>query len=249
MRCMRIATAIFGQASRTAASGGCAAAGCDCSMNGRACGRPRPLQVWRPPPMAPCGSAPLETGCTVWIGDGFEPVVVSPDAGNVASVWSVIRWHPLVWGGGGRCLCAPTRRRNSPLVPGTEQDSIRVIARGPRQASCGSAHPAPDSWCSRDAQPRRYTRGEGLSDDRVLCLAEGPDGALWIGTEHGLNRMRDGRFESFFREDGLGSDTVRSMWMDPEGSALVGHPERRTYAPSRWPVRYDHEQSRASAAL
>ncbi|WP_240906238.1 hybrid sensor histidine kinase/response regulator [Thermomonas sp. HDW16] len=49
-----------------------------------------------------------------------------------------------------------------------------------------------------DAQGRirRYTaKRDGLPSDTVLALAVQADGSVWIGTDHGLARMRDGRIE------------------------------------------------------
>jgi ligand-binding sensor domain-containing protein len=34
----------------------------------------------------------------------------------------------------------------------------------------------------------RYTRADGLVDNRVQAIAVAPDGAVWIGTEHGVSR-------------------------------------------------------------
>ncbi|MGG2362372.1 two-component regulator propeller domain-containing protein, partial [Salmonella enterica] len=39
-----------------------------------------------------------------------------------------------------------------------------------------------------DAPPRHYP-GDRLSDPRVTVLKRGPDGAIWIGTWQGLNRL------------------------------------------------------------
>jgi ligand-binding sensor domain-containing protein/signal transduction histidine kinase len=159
-------------------------------------------------------------GLHVWTGDGFEPVDVSPDAGNVASVCRSsdgTLWCGVVGGG----VFARRPGKDFTLVPGTERDSIRVILED-REGKIWIGTSGTGLMVIEREHLRRYTRGEGLSDDRVLCLAEGPDGAFWIGTEQGLNRMRDGRFETYFRENGLGSDTVRSMWMDPEGTLWLG---------------------------
>ncbi|MCL4178419.1 MAG: hypothetical protein KJ072_11845 [Verrucomicrobia bacterium] len=185
-------------------------------------------QGLRPPAITSLAAAPDGTvwvgtfgnGLHVWTGDGFEPVEVSPDAGNVASVCRSS--DGTLWcGAAGGGVFARRPGQAFTLVPGTERDSIRVMLED-RKGKLWIGTSGTGLVVLEGAHPRRYTRREGLSDDRVLCLAEGPDATLWIGTEHGLNRMRAGRFETYFREHGLGSDTVRSMWMDPEGTLWLG---------------------------
>jgi diguanylate cyclase (GGDEF)-like protein len=56
-----------------------------------------------------------------------------------------------------------------------------------------------------------------LRSSFVSCLAEGPDGTLWIGTYGGgLARMRNGSIEAFHPES-LGSDRIREILWTDEG--------------------------------
>ncbi|MCC6748301.1 MAG: hypothetical protein IT371_11625 [Deltaproteobacteria bacterium] len=56
------------------------------------------------------------------------------------------------------------------------------------------------------------------SQAETTALAEGPDGAIWIGTEGaGLGRYRGGRWRWFTRRDGLPSDDVKSLLVDRRG--------------------------------
>ncbi|HWW01921.1 MAG TPA: two-component regulator propeller domain-containing protein [Candidatus Acidoferrum sp.] len=70
-----------------------------------------------------------------------------------------------------------------------------------------------------------FTTRDGLSSDRVRCIAEDTKGNLWVGTERGgLNCLRDGKF-SVFRQrpkDGLPSDSVSSLYVDQEGVVWIG---------------------------
>lgn len=50
---------------------------------------------------------------------------------------------------------------------------------------------------------RRYSKTEGLADPVLWSVARGPDGVLWVGTNSGLSRMRDGRFEQVVPGDAL----------------------------------------------
>ncbi len=62
-----------------------------------------------------------------------------------------------------------------------------------------------------------------LRHNRVLCLLEDRRGRLWLGTEGGgLTVMQDGRFRTFGRTDGLGSDIVRALAEDADGTLWIG---------------------------
>ena len=72
---------------------------------------------------------------------------------------------------------------------------------------------------------RRFTTRDGLSSDRVRCLAEDAEGNLWVGTERGgLNCLRGGKFSVFRRQpkDGLPSDNISSLYLDAQGVLWVG---------------------------
>ncbi len=47
----------------------------------------------------------------------------------------------------------------------------------------------------RNGWTRRFSVREGLHTALVWSLAEAEDGGLWVGTDEGLSRFRDGRFE------------------------------------------------------
>jgi ligand-binding sensor domain-containing protein len=70
-----------------------------------------------------------------------------------------------------------------------------------------------------------YRKGQsGLPDDFVSCLATGPDGGVWIGTESaGLVRYRDGEFEVFSPENAaIPSLWIRALASGPDGTVWVG---------------------------
>jgi ligand-binding sensor domain-containing protein/signal transduction histidine kinase len=57
----------------------------------------------------------------------------------------------------------------------------------------------------------------------VRCFVEDRDHNLWIGTsEDGLYQMKDGKFTHFDRKDGLGSDSIWSLFVDGQGVLWVG---------------------------
>jgi ligand-binding sensor domain-containing protein len=53
---------------------------------------------------------------------------------------------------------------------------------------------------------KSYTTRDGLADDWVYAMAQDPDGTLWLGTEGGVSRLKDGRFVTYTHADGLGAD-------------------------------------------
>jgi ligand-binding sensor domain-containing protein len=64
------------------------------------------------------------------------------------------------------------------------------------------------------SEGRRYPRGAQVIEDR--------DGNLWIGSQRGLTRFREGRWTTFTSRDGLPDDDVTALHEDREGSLWVG---------------------------
>lgn len=60
----------------------------------------------------------------------------------------------------------------------------------------------------------RYHQGTQVIEDR--------DGNVWIGSHHGLGRLRDGRLTTYTTSDGLPDDDVTALREDREGSLWVG---------------------------
>ena len=67
-----------------------------------------------------------------------------------------------------------------------------------------------------------------ISDGIVIAIAKTPDGAIWVGTMNGLNRIDPDSFEvtAYFHsdsdQDSLLHDTVRSLLVDKQGRLWVG---------------------------
>lgn len=68
----------------------------------------------------------------------------------------------------------------------------------------------------------RYDMADGLSFNNVYCFAQDRDGAVWAGTEQGLNRIRDGRIEVFSTAQGLGSPYISALCVDSRGMLWAG---------------------------
>src|ERR1043165_4777015 len=61
----------------------------------------------------------------------------------------------------------------------------------------------------------------GLPSDRVHAIAQGPDGAMWFGTDSGLAKY-DGRRMQSMTVEGLMSKRVLALRLDQDGALWVG---------------------------
>lgn len=69
--------------------------------------------------------------------------------------------------------------------------------------------------------PVRLAGGEPVL--AVSQLVEAADGAIWAATlGQGVIRFGPGAAEQWMQADGLSSDRVRALWLDPSGAAWVG---------------------------
>ena len=69
---------------------------------------------------------------------------------------------------------------------------------------------------------RSYTVADGLPGNHVFMLHVDPAGELWVGTNNGLARLRNGEFTRFTTADGLFSNRIFSMATADDGSKWVG---------------------------
>ncbi|MCK5057634.1 MAG: helix-turn-helix domain-containing protein [Candidatus Aminicenantes bacterium] len=68
------------------------------------------------------------------------------------------------------------------------------------------------------------TTAEGLSGNRINCIAGDSRGYTWVGTKNGLNRFdeRSGRFTVFSTKDGLLSNHIDCIFEDSRGNFWIG---------------------------
>lgn len=69
-----------------------------------------------------------------------------------------------------------------------------------------------------------YTKENGLSNNQVKRTFSDKDGALWIATGNGLNRLRDGKLTVYTTAHGLSDDLIRIVYADAAGDLWVGTP-------------------------
>ncbi len=63
-----------------------------------------------------------------------------------------------------------------------------------------------------------YTRSSGLSNNVVWAIAGDRNGALWLGTNNGLNQFKDGKFTVFTTHNGLFDDAIFLILDDQRGN-------------------------------
>ena len=69
-----------------------------------------------------------------------------------------------------------------------------------------------------------YSSEKGLGAGSVTNLQVEKDGVLWAATDSGLSRMKNGRFATLDRENGLPCDPIHWMIRDDEGSFWLDTP-------------------------
>lgn len=105
--------------------------------------------------------------------------------------------------------------RTSPLV----LMAILVLLPGMRGEARVDASPVDPPYASVT-----YTTRDGLPQDGVYGLAQGPDGFLWVGTLSGVARYDGVRFEHFHpgNTEGFPSAGIASMLATGDGSVWLG---------------------------
>jgi len=84
----------------------------------------------------------------------------------------------------------------------------------------------------------RLTRAKGLTGDRVVGVADDPQSGLWVVTESGLSRLRDGAWTNFSLDRQIGGQvsamvaTRHGVWVGgPGGLAELRDGKWRAYLP------------------
>jgi ligand-binding sensor domain-containing protein len=56
----------------------------------------------------------------------------------------------------------------------------------------------------------------------VYAIAQGPDGALWFGTNHGVSRYDGTHWVTYGKAEGLLGDDIYALAVDPDNMVWVG---------------------------
>ncbi|MCP4688311.1 MAG: response regulator, partial [Desulfobacterales bacterium] len=72
------------------------------------------------------------------------------------------------------------------------------------------------------AETRSFSVREGVSTNNCRVTFEDSDGNIWVGTQKGLNRIRDGAITSYTVKDGLENDYIMCIGEDSSGNLWIG---------------------------
>lgn len=71
-------------------------------------------------------------------------------------------------------------------------------------------------------QFRHYTKKEGMPAERIRFMAEDSEGSIWLATQnHGIARLKEGKFTVLTTRDGLSDNYTRSLRFDSDGTLWV----------------------------
>jgi len=70
--------------------------------------------------------------------------------------------------------------------------------------------------------PTFFCKSDGLAGDRIVSLAETPDGSLWVGTTDGLTQLSDVKFPTYSKAEGLVTDGALAVGATRDGGVWVG---------------------------
>lgn len=122
------------------------------------------------------------------------------------------------WGGGldelqGEKITAYT----SAVTNGLSQDLILSLCEGRDGSLWAGADFDGGLMRLKDGRITRYTWRDGLADSGLRVLHEGAGGALWIGSDRGVNCMQNGKIMTNAVTAALANDSVRDICEDKSG--------------------------------
>lgn len=91
----------------------------------------------------------------------------------------------------------------------------------------GMAYLDPEAWAAGEARFVRFRHylddPSTLSDNGVWAIHQDRTGAIWAGTQAGLNRLdlRTGKFTHYLEKDGLPNSSVTCIQEDEGGNLLA----------------------------
>jgi ligand-binding sensor domain-containing protein/signal transduction histidine kinase len=80
-----------------------------------------------------------------------------------------------------------------------------------------------------DGRTDLYTKADGLRSNVLSAIAESADGSIWVGTNDGLNNIRDGRIKSFAANNGVSDAWIISLKSDSRNTLWIGTVGRGLY--------------------
>lgn len=86
----------------------------------------------------------------------------------------------------------------------------------------------------KDGVVEVFGHGSGLPSDDVTSVFRERSGAVWIGTDRGVARWSNGRFEAFGADHGFGPGAVLALAESSDGTVWAGGRGLRVFREGRW---------------
>ena len=71
---------------------------------------------------------------------------------------------------------------------------------------------------------KQHSVKDGLNDPNITCMSMDESGVLWIGTQNGLYKFQDGKFNLKTEADGLAGNIVNAVYADSRSQLWIGTP-------------------------
>jgi ligand-binding sensor domain-containing protein/signal transduction histidine kinase len=114
------------------------------------------------------------------------------------------------------------RRDDSELIPAPEPGiRVRNVMRD-RSGALWIGTDGHGAFRSKGSDKVHYTTHNGLTNDFVRAFLESRDGSIWIATDEGINRWRDGALTNYRMADGLCYFSIRALLEDSYGGIWIG---------------------------
>jgi ligand-binding sensor domain-containing protein/signal transduction histidine kinase len=117
------------------------------------------------------------------------------------------------------------------ILFGRQHTVNALLVSGKDELWIGSDHFGLAKWSGEKL--KLFSRGDGLPGANVRCLVESLDGSIYVGTESGVARFKDGYFKTLNPLPGLTDSQVNAMCEDSLGIIRVATPN------GMWSVRND----------
>jgi signal transduction histidine kinase/ligand-binding sensor domain-containing protein len=164
-----------------------------------------------------------------WTTNGLELYRVKPVAGPLAVRSVFVSRDERVWAGTYRGSLFQLQRGQFQSIPfpatlGPLVMEVFALYQDQHGTIWAGAKDGLARWASWDTPNWRvFTNLSGASASAVRAIADDAAGNFWIGTDgSGLIRLRENGMTSFTRTNGLPSDNVASLCVDPEGVLWAG---------------------------
>ena len=127
-----------------------------------------------------------------------------------------------LWVAGTHLYRINTQRDHSELISAPERGvRVRNVFRD-RSGALWIGTDGHGVYRSKGSSRVHYTTHDGLTNDFVRAFLESRDGSIWIATDEGINRWRNGVLTSYRMSDGLCYFSIRALLEDSHGGIWIG---------------------------